>query len=257
QKFGVPRQAQNKCYVPSLRRDPQREENMRRGEPFASLEAKAWVRFAKLASTLANLFALDRYVRTFRVLAAIAAGLVSFAHEAPAQEPVHRIAMLTGVPYPEVEQAFRDELRARGYNMGRNLQIEVRYTQGQFDRLPTLVCELVALRPEIIVVTAPQYAGSSRRRADNSNGVRWYSRPGGDRPCAESGASRWQRHRNYDGCPRRLRGQTAGVAKDGCARCITDCDIGQSDKPDPSAGSVKVARTFATVGCGIDHGRGA
>src|SRR5215510_6269456 len=122
---------------------------MRRGEPFASSTAKAWVSFAKLASTLASLPALDRYVRMFRVLAAIAAGLVSFAHGGPAQEPVHRIAMLAGVPYPEVEQAFRDEFRAMRYDMG--LQIEVRYTQGQFDRLPTLVAELVALRPEIIV----------------------------------------------------------------------------------------------------------
>ena len=57
-----------------------------------------------------------------------------------------------------MEQAFRDALRARGYDVGRNLQIEYRYTQGQFDRIPALVAELVALHPDIIVATAPQTA---------------------------------------------------------------------------------------------------
>jgi putative tryptophan/tyrosine transport system substrate-binding protein len=131
---------------------------MRQGELNASLAATAVASIDKLAPTQFNVSALARRMRAFGALAVIAVGLVSFAHEAPAQEPVHRIGVLFNVQVPEIEQALRDGLRARGYDVGRNLQIEIRYTQGQFDRIPALVAELVALRPEIIVVAAPQSA---------------------------------------------------------------------------------------------------
>ena len=127
---------------------------MRREEVIASLAAS----LAKLARAHSNLLALDRCNRAFRVVALTAVSLVSFAYGAAAQEPVRRIAIISGVQVPALEHAMRDGLRARGYVEGRNLQIEYRYTQGQFDRLPSLVAELVALRPEIIVATAPQTA---------------------------------------------------------------------------------------------------
>jgi putative ABC transport system substrate-binding protein len=96
--------------------------------------------------------------RAFRVLAALAIGLASFAHEGATQEPVRRIAVLAGVPVPEVDQMFRDELHARGHDEGRNLQIISRYTQGQLDRIPALVAELVALHPDVLAVAGPQIA---------------------------------------------------------------------------------------------------
>ena len=49
-------------------------------------------------------------------------------------------------------------MSARGYEVGRNLQIEVRYTQGQVDRIPSLMAELVALHPDIIVVGGSENA---------------------------------------------------------------------------------------------------
>jgi putative ABC transport system substrate-binding protein len=131
---------------------------MRRGELIASLAATAPAGLAKLASAHSNPSALDRCTRAFRALAAIAVILVSFAHEAATQEPVHRIGIIQGMPVPEALQAFRDALRARGYDVGRNLQIEVRYSQGEVDRIPALVTELMELRPEIIVATNPQAA---------------------------------------------------------------------------------------------------
>ena len=138
---------------------------MRRGELIASLAATAPACLAKLARAHSNLSALDRCTRAFRVLAVVAVSLVSFAHEAATQEPVHRIGIIVdGVQSPEtrdvreIREAFRDGLRARGYEVGRNLQIEVRYNQGQLDRIPALVAELVALRPEIIVGTGTQNA---------------------------------------------------------------------------------------------------
>jgi putative ABC transport system substrate-binding protein len=98
-------------------------------------------------------------VRAFRVLSVIAAGLVSSAHEAPAQEPVHRIAVVTDFPSPPgTRSVLREELHARGYEVGRNLQIENHFTLGQSERIPPLVAEVVALRPEIIVAVGPQPA---------------------------------------------------------------------------------------------------
>ena len=131
---------------------------MRRGELIASLAAMASASLAKLAPSHSSLSALDRCTRTCRVLAAVAVSLVSFAHVAATQDPVRRIGIIHGVPTPEAQQAFRDELHARGYDVGRNLQIEYRYTQAQVDRIPALVAEVVALRPDIIVATSPQAA---------------------------------------------------------------------------------------------------
>jgi putative ABC transport system substrate-binding protein len=131
---------------------------MRFAKLIASLAATASVSLAKMAPAHSNLAALDRCTRTFRVLAIIAVGLASFAHEAATQQPVRRIAIIEGVPNPQMEQVMRDEFRAGGYEVGRNLQIEWRYTYAQFDRLPALMAELVALRPEIIVAGAPQTA---------------------------------------------------------------------------------------------------
>jgi len=130
---------------------------MRLGELIASLAAS----LANLARSHPNLLASDKCNRAFRVPAAIAVNLVSFAHEAATQEPVRRIGIIQGLPVPEAQKAFRDELRARGYDEGRNLQIETRYTQGR----PELVAELVALHPEIIVATSPQTALAVRAAA--------------------------------------------------------------------------------------------
>jgi len=53
-------------------------------------------------------------------------------------------------------QAWLEGLRERGYVVGRNLQVEYRYSQAQTERIPALVAELVALGPEVIVTAGPQ-----------------------------------------------------------------------------------------------------
>src|SRR5262245_49778474 len=109
-----------------------------------------------------NLSALERCIRAFRVLAIVVVSLAFFAHDAATQERVYRIGVIQGVPVPEAEQASRDALHARGYDVGRNLQIEIRYFQGEVDRIPALVAELVTLHPDIIVATNPQAAVAVR-----------------------------------------------------------------------------------------------
>ena len=56
--------------------------------------------------------------------------------------------------------AFRHGLRELGYIDGQNVSIEARYAEGNLDRLPDLIGELVRLKPDVVVV-----GGSTATRA--------------------------------------------------------------------------------------------
>jgi len=55
-------------------------------------------------------------------------------------------------PGPLVE-AFRQKLRDLGYIEGKNILVEYRYAEGDFDRVPGLVAELVQLKVDVLVAT--------------------------------------------------------------------------------------------------------
>jgi putative ABC transport system substrate-binding protein len=95
-------------------------------------------------------------MRRHRALSVIAASLMLFASQARGQQPVHRIGVLTSSETPEMMQAWLEGLRERGYVVGRNLQIEYRYSQAQTERIPALLAELIAFGPEVIVAQASQ-----------------------------------------------------------------------------------------------------
>ena len=46
---------------------------------------------------------------------------------------------------------FRESLRNLGYVEGRNISIEYRWAEGNYDRFPTLIAELIALKFDVIV----------------------------------------------------------------------------------------------------------
>ena len=52
---------------------------------------------------------------------------------------------------PQRLEAFRAGLHALGYQEGRDFVMEFRWAQGDYDRLPALVAELVALKVDVIV----------------------------------------------------------------------------------------------------------
>src|SRR5438132_9001430 len=95
-------------------------------------------------------------MRRHRALAVIAASLMLFASQAGGQQPVHRTGVLWNIENPEAEQAWLEGLRERGYVVGRNLQIEYRYSRAQPEQIPSLVAELVAFGPEVIFASGPQ-----------------------------------------------------------------------------------------------------
>src|SRR5260370_28892671 len=96
-------------------------------------------------------------MRRLGALAVIAAGLMLFASQAGGQQPVHRIGVLANNENPEVMKAWLDGLRERGYAIGRNLQIEYRYSQSPTERIPALMAELVALDPKVVISYEPQH----------------------------------------------------------------------------------------------------
>ncbi len=71
----------------------------------------------------------------------------------------------TDLPKPS-QEAFLQGLRALGYVEGRNVVIEYRYGEGQnFEQLPALAAELVALKVDVIVAIAGTLAALAAQQA--------------------------------------------------------------------------------------------
>jgi putative ABC transport system substrate-binding protein len=100
-------------------------------------------------------------VRT-AVLAVLCTLLLSppAAHAQPAAK-VHRVAILGNEDNPPWE-GLRQGLRELGYVDGRNILFERRWSGGFTDRLPAFARELVALKPDVIVVSGTQSAIAAR-----------------------------------------------------------------------------------------------
>jgi putative ABC transport system substrate-binding protein len=64
-------------------------------------------------------------------------------------------------------EAFRKELSKLGWIEGRNITIEYRFAEQNFDRLPELAAELVRLKVDLIVATG-RAPGLAAKRATNS-----------------------------------------------------------------------------------------
>ena len=64
---------------------------------------------------------------------------------------VPKVAYLSSSSRVPTIEAFRQGLRKLGYVEGRNILIEYRWAEGQFDRLPGLAAELVSLGVNVIV----------------------------------------------------------------------------------------------------------
>src|SRR6185295_10563926 len=91
--------------------------------------------------------------RTFLVMASGSLLAAPLAAEAQQANKIARIGWLSGnmANNPQLPEAFRQGLRDLGYVEGRNVVIEYRDAGGNFERLPALAAELVALKVDVIL----------------------------------------------------------------------------------------------------------
>jgi putative ABC transport system substrate-binding protein len=103
------------------------------------------------------------------ILVAISLVIAPLAGRAQQLDRVRRLGLL--LPYIESDPqaqarvtAFRAALQERGWTDGRNVRFELRYTEGQPDRLPALAADLVQ-KPVDVMLTAGTESTNAARRA--------------------------------------------------------------------------------------------
>jgi putative ABC transport system substrate-binding protein len=90
-------------------------------------------------------------------IALIGGVAVARPHAAVAQQSAPVIGYLNGASAAEFTHllsGFQKGLAEAGFAEGRNLKIEYRYADGHYDRLPTLVADLVNRKVSVIIATA-------------------------------------------------------------------------------------------------------
>src|SRR5713226_2192787 len=109
--------------------------------------------------------------RTFLVM--IAGGLLTAPLAAEAQQTAGKIPRIgflgnsTAALEANLVGPFREGLRDLGYVEGRNILIEYRWAEGQYERFPALIAVLIALKVDVIV-TAGTPAALAVRKATTS-----------------------------------------------------------------------------------------
>ena len=115
-----------------------------------------------------------------------------------AQQPALPVVAFVRDGSPEANAryvaAFRKGLNESGYIEGQNVTIEYHWLEGQYDRLPALLADLV--RRQVAVIATPGNAlgrGQSRNYGDPDR-LRRRRGPGQVWSCRQSGPAWWQRN---------------------------------------------------------------
>jgi putative ABC transport system substrate-binding protein len=100
-----------------------------------------------------------RLARALLVTLALGIFVAPLAADAQQAAKVYRIGFLVGTPPTggaglHFWQAFVQGLRELGWVEGKNIEIERRYSEGRYERLPDLAAELVQLRVDVLVASA-------------------------------------------------------------------------------------------------------
>ena len=102
-----------------------------------------------------------------REFIAVAGGSLAWPIAARAQRSVIPVAgyISGGLSDPSLTAAFRKGLNEAGYVDGQNVTVEYHYLAGQYDRLPTLVADLVRRQVAVIVTSATPLATLAAKAA--------------------------------------------------------------------------------------------
>ena len=100
-------------------------------------------------------------------LVLVVTGFVLAISSADAQPPARtaRVGLLSAAGTElesDLRRTFRDALRERGWEEGKNLVLEQRFAGGQFERLPGMVGELRRLNVDVLVVAGVPAAQAAR-----------------------------------------------------------------------------------------------
>jgi putative tryptophan/tyrosine transport system substrate-binding protein len=98
-------------------------------------------------------------MRRREFLGLAAGAIVTWPLAAHAQESVRRVGVLTNLRRGDAEiqqrlTVFVQELERLGWTVGRNLQIDYRWSEGDADRLRKDAAELIALKPDVTLATS-------------------------------------------------------------------------------------------------------
>jgi putative ABC transport system substrate-binding protein len=108
-------------------------------------------------------------VRRRDFITLLGGGVAAWPLAARAQQPgVPVIGYLTATSLgerPNLVAAFRRGLDEAGFVEGRNVAMEFREAEGQYDRLPALAADLVSRRAAVIVTTGPPAAALAAKSA--------------------------------------------------------------------------------------------
>ena len=98
-------------------------------------------------------------------------GVTAWAATARGQQPRRTIGVLGSAFYgafPGVEAAFIQGLKDSGFIEGKNINIEWRWAEGQYDRLPSLASELVRRGMSVIVCIDAPAAFAAKAASSNT-----------------------------------------------------------------------------------------
>ena len=115
----------------------------------------------------------DRIKR--RDFLALLGGAAAWTHPVFAQEPampvIGYLCPESPGPFASRLKAFHDGLSESGYVVGRNLMIEYRWAEGQYNRLPALAADLAARNVEVLVAPGGAPVALAAKAAAGSRAI--------------------------------------------------------------------------------------
>ena len=83
----------------------------------------------------------------------------------PAMPVIGFLSTTSAVPFAHLVSGFRRGLQEIGYVEGRNVAIEFRWAEGQYDRVPELAADLVRRQIAVIVTTGGETSAVAAKAA--------------------------------------------------------------------------------------------